>query len=302
MTDTAPKDKMLVKIQALLDKAARTDFDEEAQLFLEKADELMVKYQIEMFEVDQAAKRRGSKGREPEVRTVMNNVRLGDLRGPVASMTYSLAHLNGLIVTEFYYGEIRVAGWPEDIDYFEMVLTKLILALVSNMDPKYDPDKDIPENVFRMKSAGLGWPEIWRRIKGDDVPVNRSECIKWSKWHKEYCERTGQPRVTVSQKRGFREDYAYGFTTRVTTRIQSIINKREEDSGAGLVLANRKSDLQQWFESMGFETFAQRVARETKGKKLPATKYSQRKFNHTAHRMGTEAGDRADIGLTGVES
>lgn len=304
MAEVMDREKTMARIQKLLDKAASTDFNQESKVFLQKADDLMMKYQIEEFELRKFDAKTGGE-KIPEVRDVATFAQHPDLKGPVATMARMVASLNGLIIAEWHHGKIKVCGWTEDIDYFEMTITNLILTLVRTMDPKYDPDLPLDENVYLMKSAGLNWTEIWRRIKGEDVPVNRSECIKWSKFHKAYCERHGLERVTVSHKSGFREDFAWGFQEEVCSRIQSVIAARDVSEGGALVLANRESDLQQWFQDQGFETWverAQRISNEMKAKgvktRLPRTRY--RNINQQATAMGRKAGSQADIGLKGV--
>lgn len=292
------RDDVMRKVQGLLNQAASTDFGPEAEAFLLKADALMVQYMIDQWEID-AADLRKSGSVAPTVNVVEYNY--GDLRSPLSNLAYGLAKLMGVKVADWHFNSIRVCGWQEDVDYYEMLFKQLTLALVSNMDPQADPEAPEALNVYHLKNAGLNWQEIWRRMFPDQE-WNRSQAIRLSRVHKEYCERNDLPRVTVSSKAGYRDDFSWAFVLRVRDRMATVIQAREDIQEYGLVLANRTSDLDQWFrDNLGLDHDEKsELHKKTTGSSLSGVRNS-RKYNPMAGKLGRDAGDKADIGLKGID-
>jgi hypothetical protein len=176
MSTTSTKNqKMLEKVRALIAKAESTPYAEEAQAFRAKADQLMLDYAIEQWQVEDA--QGGVNARpKPEVRHFdfawwYNHPQSGALW----SLFYRTADYCRCVVATrghgkehgdrpYSYREMPVIGLASDLDYMDMLFTHLMLQMSKNLTPEPDPSAEPGKNVYEMRMAGMDWKEITRRM------------------------------------------------------------------------------------------------------------------------------------------
>ena len=128
MTDETKRQAILTKVRALLDKAESTTYGAERDAFLNKADELMLRYAIAEQELIDAGKAPDTK---PELRNFEvcrsgNPLReeLTDLVSAIVRYTRGRVVYSGMRFGKKHDMPIvaKVVAFPSDLDYIEMLL------------------------------------------------------------------------------------------------------------------------------------------------------------------------------------
>jgi len=113
------------KIAKLLEKAQSTTFEEEAQLFYNKAQELMRKYAIEEAELWKT----GKKGETPIVQAfTLGSDKMAGVEG-LNSLLHACTEFNRcqMWYTGNYKAHCHVAGFRSDVEYVELLYNSLRL-------------------------------------------------------------------------------------------------------------------------------------------------------------------------------
>jgi hypothetical protein len=164
MTNEA-QSKMLERVRALLAKADGTDFPEEAATFRAKADQLMTKFSIDQWMVEQAQAGVGAR-QEPERRDFMRSWAASPFRQDLFTMFSAVAEHCRCVVgyRGQSYHSIPVYGLPSDLDYLDLLFTTLNLEVAKNMDPPVRADGEPGHEVFKQRQAGISWPRIAEKM------------------------------------------------------------------------------------------------------------------------------------------
>lgn len=239
-------EKMLERVRALLAKAASTanEYPEEAELFRAKADELMTKYAIELWQVETAQAGVGARPK-PEVKDV--NIdwwwKLDeDLSQSLWSVLLAVcdharcrvAWRNAAHDTK----SVPVVGLPSDLGYVDMLFTHLFMQMIDTMDPHPREGDGMIEALVRMKEAGLKWEEIYKRLVAADLLEDKG---RWSAGvasqmdfagkYTRYCAETGRERVRVTPS-VFRRSFAMGFSSELAKRLRHQKEEQGQDTGS----------------------------------------------------------------------
>lgn len=158
--------KMLERVRALIAKADSTEFEGEAEVFRAKADEIMTRYAIDQFMVDQAQSRVGAAAK-PEIRYVDftwwysektdRASSLWTMFQSVASHCRCVIAVRGQGKNGESYHKMPIIGLSSDLDWCDMLFTSLMLQMVNNLEVKPDAAKSLAENIYAMRMAGMGW-------------------------------------------------------------------------------------------------------------------------------------------------
>ena len=296
MTDTTntKRASILKKVRALLDKAESTSFSEERDAFLNKADDLMLKYAIEEAELAKAGK--GAKEDPTSTRVVVcmaNN----PLRESLVDIISAVAEHNRCRIV--FYGlrsnktsdlpiTAVIVGFPSDLDYVEMLYTSLTLQLANELEPKPKASQSEMENVTDMKAAGLTWERIVQLLgyeyeteDGKPTPDRQRIIFGWRKYIKEHGESS---QLMNNNPKTYQRSYAVGFVVEVRERLYKMRQRQSEEVATGskaLVLADRSREVDDLLK----ELFP----------RLTTTKSSTGKINPAGFARGKEAGARANL-------
>lgn len=239
MTDK--KGKILERVRALIAKADSTNFPEEAASFRAKADELMTTYAIEQWQLD--AIKRGER-EMPEKREVdMSWYARNPFRDQLWTLFYQTAqHCRCQAVgLKFGGGVIPVVGMPNDLDYFDLIFTSLMLQMGKQIDPQPIPELSLEENLAALREAGLPWVDALNRLadagfieKSDEYRVHDGKVAHFSRKvyettirkYRAWCKRTGHDQSYVNQKT-FRRNFADGFVDEIWTRFAEMRRAQE---------------------------------------------------------------------------
>lgn len=267
MTDDK-KSKILEKVRALMAKAAGTTFPEEAKAFQAKADELMTVYAIESWQVDAA--QAGIEARpQPEVRWMDFKWWRGNpFRDQLWWMFREVGcHCRCKVVTskeDYSYGgepgnyRMPVIGLPSDLDWFDLLFTNLMIAMIQKVDPQPIADRSVDENMAMMREAGLPWADALNRLAlaglvpsiaaeeaqraadedGVEVDFHDDDKFRYTgrgsgmkrcffskkvyertiTAYRKWCAETEHPQSYVSQAT-FRRNFANGFAAEINERL-----------------------------------------------------------------------------------
>lgn len=273
---------LLRKVHALLSKAESSPFSEEAQTFREKADQMMVSYQIQEFELENAGKKKKSK---PSLRTDISISEAGSVvRDQMVDLFSAVCRHCGVkpVYYNLRYRKARVyasaVGFEEDIQYAEVLFTTLRMSLVGDLSPKYDPSISKDKNVRVMKEAGMNWERIAQLC---DLPYPGSACISA---YKRQCQADGTEPIKANPTNYVR-NFADGFVGKISDRMLQMRAKTEESVGKENALVLVKSKSADVDQALGeyFPKLGHGMAR------------ARSKFNGAAQNAGQRSGSRADL-------
>jgi len=141
-----------------------------------------------------------------------------------------------------YEWTARGVGFEGDVQYAEMLFTKMRMAFGDRLEPKVDFSLSDQENVYRLRSAGI------ERIRIADLLWGQTDKVflgRVGRLYKAECLARGEEAVLSGRGvtgAAFREAYADGFVLKMATRL-----RQARSGGSGLVLGNREQVLNEAF-------------------------------------------------------
>jgi hypothetical protein len=300
------KDDLMRKIQGLLAKAESSTHEGERDAFFAKAEELMMKYRIEMWELQQHQVGRISE-REPIVKDfdygfAFESGPFPEIHDALWRLFYSVGSYTNCILVfhkQHYSGErkqyvsnvIPVIGTETDLAYMELLFSSLMTQLIEKVRPHYDPDKDYYRNLQTFREAGWNWLETAKIMQDHgfhtDVTTDKARHLT-AHAYRRWCKRMNVPQDYANWKT-YRRNFADGFATRVASRLSEMRdaqNKVKVDgTGMDLVLREQR-DINREFMGQMFPDMGQRGT---------LVKGNSRKFDTAAYNSGQSAGNRANI-------
>lgn len=294
------RDSILAKVQKLLAKAESTSFGAERDALLGKVDELMTEYAIAQHEVD--ALGRPEDRSKPELRDIPVCdsgthlwYELTELAQECARLFDCQCVFNGLQYKGKFPIVMKTVGFPESVRAAEQLYASLKLQLASQLEPKYDADLSLEENMAQFKAAGV----IWKRQHEiyvaagvmPDETFERNIGVRFTAMYAKFCKDNGVEQVKVNPK-NWQTNFAGGYVTEIRRRVFQIKEDRRKntqdqksDSGTSvaLVLASRQDEVDAAYKEM-FPRVGRGVSK------------GQQKLNGAARRAGGIAGKNADMG------
>jgi len=305
--EASQKDSLLRKIAGLLAKAEATEFEAERQTFLAKADELMMKYSVELWELAQHEQSKIDK-RQPVVRDFDYHWAFDS--GPFPQISEALWSLFVTVANyatctivyhkQHYSGEAKqaksytvpVIGTEVDLGYMTLLFTSLMTQLIDAVHPRVDKSKTYEENLRMFREAGWSWPEVGKVIQeaGWDTDLPHKEASdKATRAYRRACKMFGWEQNYANHKT-YRRNFADGFASRIYTRLAAVRQETEDKVGTSMALVLR--DQKKINMDFMFELFPQSGTGKTR-----ALSKDTRKFDSAAYSGGRVAGDRASISV-----
>lgn len=260
-----PSEGILGKVQKLMDKAWSTTFPAERESLLAKAEELMLRFSIEQFMLEDPTRQNMAsvKSMKPELREFwyMGENTYGNSDGEtmtaIQQMFYSLTTHVGGRVGHFGYYSAKVVGFPADLDFLELMFLGLKMHLISNVEPTVVPDSPWEQNLVAFKQAGMKWEDIHKNLLGHpdyryaNQPWERNIGVaftavysKWRKANPDEPANTGSPKL-------WRKSFIQGYTEMIRQRLSEMrANVIKNDSNLPALLADKKSVVEEAFLEM----------------------------------------------------
>lgn len=246
------QERVLDKVQRLLDLANDSGAtEEERDLALTRANEMMVKHAIAQSVLDAHCTARGEKmSRDPET-VVVPFIPVGQefdliLYDCVAYLGLLARVIPVRLLSHDDQSSLSLSGFPDDIEYFQMLWLSTYLQFSNKLFPKWDTEKSLDENVKFLKDAGFKWKEIWfisnntlhpngaqlLSPKGKPIGCPPNDNHELIKAYRRQCELEGvQPENHTQRHGAYRESYALGFKVRLSQRIAEMRYAASQEAG-----------------------------------------------------------------------
>lgn len=266
------RDDIMRKVTALLAKADSTTFSEERDSLVKKADELMTIYAINSFELEFGKPK--SERRKAELREInYGSVGNSELDAVLSDIFYAMAEHVRCKLGWYGWRSSKVVGYPEDLDWLEMLFLNVRLHLATQLEPKPDRNLRFVDNVAMLKEAGLKWERIYamlwpvfpdefpqsHKIKKYDYERNeyvtlevptppegfweRKIGVKFTKIYTDHCKAEDRER-TYSNPDVYRRNFTQAYGAHIVKRLREMdAANREATSGKELVLQSMADDL-----------------------------------------------------------
>lgn len=302
---TTKSESMLIKVRGLLAKAADPNIDpREADLFRAKADELMVKYAIEQWQVSAAYNERDITSRHYDFSWYTSNEQNSALW---MIMLSTARHCRVKVVNweaNFAAGTIPVVGLTSDMDWFDLLFTNIMVDFTAGLEPRPNRSRSFEENVAVLKESGMKWLRIAELLFEAEMldatkyghpstspPPTQKQVhnMGLATVYTKFCDRTDRKRERTSPS-VYRRSFALGYSSRLSDRLREMRKRtmagQGEGSGMELVLA----DIYSRAEAKARELFGQPPSYRGGGKAVGSLKYS-----HGAMNDGARRADNVDI-------
>lgn len=255
------EEKILTRVQKLLDKAnANGVTEEERELFLAKADELMMKHSID------EAMLMATLTKEERRKPVKEHFQAADAYAPhwekMRTVLRYIAQLHRCRIVFHYSGDCTLVGFHEDVEYVKMKWLNVYLHFSKTINPKWDTSLSPEQNAYNFFRAGTAWTEVEKIAKRNDCNWNIK---KLRAGYRTYCESIGEIPQRQSQSNFmYKEAFAEGFRSRMSSRILTLLEERDKmasDAGALVAVKDLGLEVDELFYSL-FPQFRPPTAEE----------------------------------------
>lgn len=262
-------DKILDRIQKVLNLADGAATPEEREAALLRADAMMKAHQL-----DEAAIRARNilkglsevKKTQPTDETI-DWVSSTDEFLPIhRDVAVIFAGLAGVRIVFLGMGQIHVIGYPDDIAYWKMIWLNSHLTFSSQLHPKWNKQAGDGANIKAFAEAGYKWDFIWRQAikEGQPFTNKKGEPVKcppedngWMKriLNKEYAA-LGEERMPMNYSvKNYRNSFALAYAEQMRARVGQMLAarermERESDSGTAVVLKTDADALADYFRKL----------------------------------------------------
>jgi Protein of unknown function (DUF2786) len=247
------RDDILRKVQALLARAMGTPFEAEADTARAKASYLMDQYRIEQWELAQAEAGRAQSSLKP-VREDLDISWYYNENRSFSSALYSmfvacLDHCAVVYTNRFSRPDYTMPayGLASDIAFAQMLFTDLYVQMSSKIKPEFDPSKDLGENVYRAKEAGMKYKDIATWIGEPELvnwgvdqygrPKVKSISKKLITAYRKYANANGYDTHQEISLDAYVEDFCSSYSWAVVQKLRSM--RGEQVQGDSMSLAIR---------------------------------------------------------------
>lgn len=195
---TTAHDDIIRKVQALIAKAESTEFGPERDAFRAKADQLVARYAIEQYQLDEALR---LAGKAPSQTPVVKSYAYPYAYGTQGDLARYIDRLFQTICTgigvrkvydetravkdeagKFSHHEVvwKVVGYEADIAYLDLLFMSLQLQMFGMLEPEPTPAISYDANVHALHDAGVKWETIARRM--NTAITTRGATWDWTPW------------------------------------------------------------------------------------------------------------------------
>lgn len=300
-------DGILRKVQGLLSKAEHPNTGEaEAEAFRAKAEELMQRYRIEEHMLIQS----GTGEMKPVLKTWGICVSNSEYYNTLYTLMSVCAQHAGVRMT-YKWGPdpdnegrhsllAQLVGYESDVRYCIMLYVTLHLTFSSRMEPKYDPSLSDEDNVYNLRNSGISRARIAVIMGWGDMKDGPSHA-RVTKVYKQACANRGEDPLLVGRGNSlaaFKETYADTFASTINMRLYRMRTAAGTNNSGELVLADRKTRVQDAF----YEFFPELRPQATtssygsgKQGRQRTYKMPERKYSAAGERAGRAAAEAADL-------
>jgi hypothetical protein len=240
----------VARIIAHAEDCQRAGNTADAEADFARADAIMTKYAIDRAVIE--SRKTDRTQREEPVSVKVPFVRYDvDFADDYGAMFGSIARHNRCrVVTHRYSQEphATIVGFPEDVEYTQMIWNSVRLAFVSKLDPTWDTNRTHDENIKILKEAGRKWSYIGDLANAAGFE-NKPNDGRLKAAYRRQCRLEGaEPTSHTQRHAAYRASYAKGFRQRIATRLYAMAQAAEDqvakgEPGTALAMRDRFDDV-----------------------------------------------------------
>lgn len=224
-----PEDKWIDRINALIAKANATSFAEERQTYLDKVDELVLKFSID----------RARLAANPGVQQ-QESVKIEFWSMPYTEFSQQTAELFHVVMNycslrwnydgwDGHARKIKVVGFDTDQAQAQMLWTIVYREFAGNLWPAWKADASFDENVYAYVKGGYKWKAIALEATENGVEVSWPDGGRLKRAYQRACRANGEEPTAHTQRHGaFRASYASAFSATVRSRLAEMRRRTQE--------------------------------------------------------------------------
>lgn len=311
--DSAKLESILGKVRGLLATADHPNTPiEMAENYRTQAEALMFKYRL-----DEATASGYSGEGEGGLKPVWRKIALTDYGSEFSHYYRDLAgtaayHVGARSVTKREHNPalgkheivMDAVGYESDLRFMDLILTAALLEFSKRLEPSFDQNLTVAENIYNMRHAGMERKRIAKIVFGDWKTENemKAKNRKVTNLFKEESLRRGEDPMTLLGRGNnmitYRASYADGFVTQFYLRLQRMRQAHGAED-KGLVLMSRKENVDEAFYEKYEHLRPVPVnpdAEPIKVKVGKPRKFKPRPFNDKAYDRGADAARAVDLG------
>jgi hypothetical protein len=246
MADFKTEQKILERVRNLLAKANDPRVSAaEREVFLDEANRRINKHAIDMALLD-ASRTIGEK-RKPTKKHIVLFDQGFEWGSQFMSVIMSICETNRCRYA-FHngYRSITVVGMQEDVDWVEMLWLNVFFYFSSQIQPRWDVESSVAENIYNFKNAGYKWKDIWEigyqaigSMPDGETFFNTRKSKYMITGYKKMCAEKGTQPIGTQTFKAYKLTFTNHFTYEVNRRLEEMrdANKKQEVSTSGSELA-----------------------------------------------------------------
>jgi hypothetical protein len=247
------EEKILTRVRNLLNKANQTEFPEERDALIAKADELMIKHTID------EAMLMATMSKNDRRKPVKEHFTAADANAPhwekFRTVLRHIATLHHCRIVFHYAGDCTLFGFHEDVEYVKMKWLNVYLHFSRTINPRWDTSLSAGENAYNFHRAGTAWTDV------EGVCINAGQKLNVKQLRSAYrahCAAIGEePKRMTQSNFYYKEAFAEAFRMRICARIMDLIGSRDSQTAeAGALVAVK--DLRSQVDDLFYETYPNR--------------------------------------------
>lgn len=242
MTSTEVTEGTMRRIQGLLRQAEDPGItDAERTAFMERADQLMAKHRLDRAILfANMTQNQKVQGREVVVTTVPA-MEFSEFLGALMRIRKAVYKHCGCALEDKWYGEAKVVGYQEDIDYASMMFTTVQMEFVRRVFPTWNSALGFDENVHTIKSSGYSWSQVRemglahnaRDFSGPLTAANAGSKLRVA--FKRHAKKIGEVVLPGKQQpmnpQRWRRNFADSFASTIRFRLAEMDRANKEAAG-----------------------------------------------------------------------
>lgn len=246
----------VARIIANAEECAKRGNTEDAEAAFAKADAIMTKYAIDRALVEFRKIGTEQKRQDPVSVKITFASSGQDFYDEYFRMFSAInQHNRCRSAVHGWKGEATIVGFPEDVEYTQMIWNSVHLAFASRIDPRWDASRTAEENIKILKESGRKWQYIGA-LANEHGFENKPNDGRLKAAYRRQCKIEGvEPTSHTQRHEAYRASYAQAFTSRIASRLRDLARAAEDEvrssgSGTEVALRSRADNVNDWFYKM----------------------------------------------------
>lgn len=174
------------------------------------------------------------------------------IRQQIAALAFEHA---GCRIKSLYRGSemAHVMGYPADVFYGKVLFERAIAELEETLDPQWQANMSLDQNIFRLKNSGVTWVQVAEKFAEETgretVPTIQAMQGRYKKWAK----LAGVEAVQTRRHSAYRASLQASFSTTLFSRLDDLKRQAqgtEEPGEYAIAIVKDEDALREEFYSV----------------------------------------------------